>query len=167
MEKISTGKRSSAAGPKEHRWALFECGAGERGNSKTYEVRTVVFQFLESTRSGTPRDQWMKGESTPVWDHGTRGSSPFWLGEGRVPSENVATPELVAFGVGEPGFLQAGRGSAVGKPEQSTAPHKGLFKFFTVVETSSDCCNVAQGSSHSIGSRANQTNWLNTEPNLE
>ena len=43
-----------------------------------------------------------------------------WLGEGRVPSENVATPELVAFGVGEPGFLQAGRGSAVGKPEQST-----------------------------------------------
>jgi hypothetical protein len=34
VEKISTGKRSSAAGPKQHRWALFECGAGERGNSK-------------------------------------------------------------------------------------------------------------------------------------
>ena len=83
MEKINTGKSSSAAGPKEHSWT-----------SKTYEVRAVVF--------------------------GTRGSSPFWLGEGRVPSENVATPELVAFGVGEPGFLQAGRGSAVGKPEQST-----------------------------------------------
>ena len=33
-EKISTGKRSSAAGLKEHRWALFGCGAGERGNSK-------------------------------------------------------------------------------------------------------------------------------------
>ena len=90
------------------------------GIQKTYEVRAVVFQFLESTRSGTPRDPWMKGEPTPAWDHGTRGSSPFWLGEGRVPSENVATPELVAFGVGEPGFLPAGRGSAVGKPEQST-----------------------------------------------
>jgi len=35
MEKISTGKRSSAAGPKERRWTLFECGAGERRNSKT------------------------------------------------------------------------------------------------------------------------------------
>ena len=70
------------------------------GIQKTYEVRAVVFQFLESTRSGTPRDPWMKGEPTPAWDHGTRGSSPFWLGEGRVPSENVATPELVAFGVG-------------------------------------------------------------------
>ena len=121
MEKISTGKRSSAAGPKEHRWALFECGAGERGNSKkNYEVRAVVFQFLESTRSGTPRDPWMKGEPTPAWDHGTRGSSPFWLGEGRVPGENVATLEIVVFGVGEPGFLQAGRGSAVGKSAQST-----------------------------------------------
>ena len=120
MEKINTGKSSSAAGPKEHRWALFEGSAGERGNSKTYEVRAVVFQFLESTRSGTPRDPWMKGEPTPAWDYGTRGSSPFWLGEGRVPRGNVATPEIVVFGVGEPGFLQAGRGSAVGKHAQST-----------------------------------------------
>ena len=86
---------------------------------KNYEVRAVVFQFLESTRSGTPRDPWMKGEPTPAWDHGTRGSSPFWLGEGRVPGENVATLEIVVFGVGEPGFLQAGRGSAVGS---TTAP---------------------------------------------
>ena len=90
------------------------------GIQKTYEVRAVVFQFWESTRSRTPRDQWMKGEPTPVWDHGSRGSSPFWLGEGRVPSGNVATPEIVVFGVGEPGFLQAGRGSAVGKHAQST-----------------------------------------------
>ena len=113
---------------------------------KTYEVRSVVFQFLESTRSGTPRYPWMKGEPTPVWDHGTRGSSPFWLGEGRVPRGNMATPEAVVFGVGEPGFLQAGRGSAVGKTAQSTtAPPLRSFKFFTVVETSSDCCNMAQG----------------------
>ena len=118
MEKTNTGKSSSAAGPKERRWTLFECGAGER-EFKTYEVR-AIFQFLESTRSGTPRDQWLKGEPTPAWDHGTRGSSPFWLGEGRVPRGNVATPEIVVFGVGEPGFLQAGRGSAVGKTAQST-----------------------------------------------
>jgi len=57
VEKISTGKRSSAAGPKEHRWALFECSAVERWNSKTYEVRAVVFHFFgvnpkwNSTRS--------------------------------------------------------------------------------------------------------------------
>ena len=120
MEKINTGKSSSAAGHKEHRWALFEGSAGERWNSKTYEVRAVVFQFLESTRSGTPRDPWMKGEPIPAWDYGTRGSSPFWLGEGRVPRGNVAIPEAFVFGVGEPEFLQAGRGSAVGKHAQST-----------------------------------------------
>ena len=67
------------------------------GIQKTYEVRAVVFQFLESTRSGTPRGPWMKGEPTPAWDQGTRGSSPFWLGEGRVPSGNVATPEFVVL----------------------------------------------------------------------
>ena len=61
-----------------------------------------------------------RGNQHHLWDHGTRGSSPFWLGEGRVPGENVATPELVVFGVEEPGFLQAGRGSAVGKLAQST-----------------------------------------------
>jgi hypothetical protein len=34
---------------------LFDC-AGERKNSRTpYEVRDLVFQFLESTRRGTPR----------------------------------------------------------------------------------------------------------------
>ena len=129
MEKINTGKSSSAAGPKEHRWALFECGAGERGIQKTYEVRAVVFQFLESTRSGTPRDPWMKGEPTPAWDHGTRGSSP----GGRASSHrgNVATPETVVFGVGEPGFLQAGRGNAVGKHAQSTtAPPLRSFQNF-------------------------------------
>ena len=32
----------------------------------------------------------------------------------------MATPEIVVFGVGEPGFLQAGKGSAVGKHAQST-----------------------------------------------
>ena len=36
-----------------------------------------------------------EGGISTVWAYGTRGSSPFWLGEGRVPSENVATPELV------------------------------------------------------------------------
>ena len=167
MEKISTGKSSSAAGPKEHRWALFEGSAGERGNSKTYEVRAVVFQFLESTRSGTPRDTWMKGEPTPAWDHGTRGSSPFWLGEGRVPGGNVATPEIVVFGVGEPGFLQAGRGSAVWETytEYHCTPTKVFFKVFTVVETSSDCCNLAQAIQLAQGQ---STDWLKiTEPNLE
>ena len=101
------------------------------GIQKTYEVRAVVFQFLESTRSGTPRDPWMKGEPTPAWDHGTRGSSPFWLGEGRVPRGNVATPEAFVFGVGEPGFLQAGRGSAVWETctEYHCTPTKVFLSF--------------------------------------
>ena len=75
----------------------------------------------------------------------------------------MATPEIVVFGVGEPGFLQAGRGSAVGKHAQSTTapPLRSFLRIFTVVETSSDCCNLAQGSSHSIGSRPNSTDWLN------
>ena len=143
MEKISTGKRSSAAGPKEHRWALFECGAGERGNSKTYEVRTVVFQFLESTRSGTPRDQWMKGESTPVWDHGSRGSSPFWLGEGRVPSGSVAAPELVVLVLRNLDSCEQEGGVRLGKnsTEYHCTPTRTFSKVFTVLETSSDCCN--------------------------
>ena len=154
MEKISTGKSSSAAGPKEHRWALFECGAGERGNSKkTYEVRAVVFQFLESTRSGTPRDPWMKGEPTPAWDYGTRGSSPFWRGEGRVPRGNVATPEAFVFGVGEPGFLQAGRGSAVWETctEYHCTPTKVFLKFSQslrrppTVATMAQAIQLAQG----------------------
>ena len=55
------------------------------GIQKTYEVRAVVFQFLESTRSGTPRDPWMKGEPTPAWDHGTRGSSHSGWGKGEFP----------------------------------------------------------------------------------
>ena len=159
MEKISTGKRSSAAGPKEHRWALFECGAGERGNSKTYEVRTVVFQFLESTRSGTPRDQWMKGESKPVWDHGSRGS---W---GRASSQwKRGHPWTCCFGVEEPASRK-GECGWENSTEYRCTPTRTFLKVFTVVETSSDCCNY--GSSRSIGSRANQTNWLNTEPNLE
>ena len=101
------------------------------GIQKTYEVRAVVFQLLESTRSGTPRDPWMKGEPTPAWDYGTRGSSPFWLGEGRVPRGNVATPEAFVFGVGEPGFLQAGRGSAVWETctEYHCTPTKVFLKF--------------------------------------
>ena len=41
------------------------------------------------------------------------GSSSFWRGEGRVPGGNVATLELVVFGVGEPGFLQAGKGEVL------------------------------------------------------
>ena len=37
--------------------------------------------------------------------------------------------------------------NAVGKSAQSTTapPLRSFFKFFTVVETSSDCCNLAQG----------------------
>ena len=122
------------------------------GIQKTYEVRAVVFQFLESTRSGTPRDPWMKGEPTPAWDHGTRGSSPFWLGEGRVPGGNVATPEIVVFGVGEPGFLQAGRGSAVGKHAQSTTatPLRSFLKFSQSLRRPPTVATMAQGS------RANQ-----------
>ena len=95
----------------------------------------------------------MKGEPTPAWDHGTRGSSPFWLGEGRVPSENVATPELVAFGVGEPGFLQAGRGSAVGKPEQSTTAPP--LRSFLVFHSRWDVLRLLQ-----CGSRLKPFNWL-------
>ena len=105
------GKRSLAAGGKDqYREKLISCWTQRtplgalrvtalvrEGIQKTYEVRAVVFQFLESTRSGTPRDPWMKGEPTPAWDHGTRGSSPFWLGEGRVPGGNVATPEACCF----------------------------------------------------------------------
>ena len=105
------GKRSFAAGGKDqYREKLISCWTQRtplgalssaalvrEGIQKTYEVRAVVFQFLESTRSGTPREPWMKGEPTPAWDHGSRGSSPFWLGEGRVPSGNVATPELVVL----------------------------------------------------------------------
>ena len=73
----------------------------------------------------------MKGEPTPAWDYGTRGSSPFWLGEGRVPRGNVATPEAFVFGVGEPGFLQAGRGSAVWETctEYHCTPTKVFLKF--------------------------------------
>ena len=159
-------KRSLAAGGKDqYREKLISCwtqrtplGAlrGQRWwerEFKTYEVRAVVFQFLESTRSGTPRDPWMKGEPTPAWDYGTRGSSPFWLGEGRVPRGNVATPEAFVFGVGEPGFLQAGRGSAVWETctEYHCTPTMVFLKF-----------------SQSLRRPPTVATWLKiTEPNLE
>ena len=113
-KRSTQGKAHQLLDPKNTVGRSSSAALVREGIQKTYEVRAVVFQFLESTRSGTPCDPWMKGEPTSAWDHGTRGSSPFWLGEGRVPSENVATPELVAFGVGEPGFLQAGRGVRLG-----------------------------------------------------
>ena len=94
----------------------------------------------------------MKGEPTPAWDYGTRGSSPFWLGEGRVPRGNVATPEAFVFGVGEPGFLQAGRGSAVWETctEYHCTPTKVFLKF-----------------SQSLRRPPTVATWLKiTEPNL-
>ena len=88
---IGTGKRSSAAGPKGRCWTLFSCGAGERVNSKfPYEVRDVVFQFLESTRSGTPRKVDEGGIST-VWAKAHEGLRPSGWGKGEFP-EKVATP---------------------------------------------------------------------------
>lgn len=95
----------------------------------------------------------MKGEPTPAWDYGTRGSSPFWLGEGRVPRGNVATPEAFVFGVGEPGFLQAGRGSAVWETctEYHCTPTKVFLKFSQslrrppTVATMAQAIQLAQG----------------------
>ena len=79
----------------------------------------MCLKFLESTRRGTPRERDEGGINTDR-DLGARGSSPFWLGEGQVPRGDVATPITCCLGVHEPGFLQAGRGSAVGKIAQST-----------------------------------------------
>ena len=96
----------------------------------------------------------MKGEPTPAWDYGTRGSSPFWLGEGRVPRGNVATPEAFVFGVGEPGFLQAGRGSAVGKHAQCTAatPLRSFLKFSQ---------SLRRPPTVAIWLKGQSTDWLN------
>ena len=52
--------------------------------------------------------------------------------------------------------------------EYHCTPTKDLFKSFSQsLRRPPTVATVAQGSSHSIGSRANQTNWLNTEPNFE
>ena len=133
--------------------------AAERKEKLTFctcQDRFVKCKSLDFSRSGTPRENRLKGEPTPAWDHGARGSSSFWQGEGRVPGENVAALELVAFSVGEPEFLQAGRGSADGKLAQSTtAPTKVFFKFSQSLRRPPTAgCNF--GSSHSIGSSANQ-----------
>ena len=45
VEKISTGKRSSAARPKERRWALLGRGAGERGNSQKKPTKIGLYFF--------------------------------------------------------------------------------------------------------------------------
>ena len=76
----------------------------------------------------------------------------------------MATPETVVFGVGEPGFLQAGRGSAVWETctEYHCTPTKVFLKFSQSLRRPPTVATLAQGS------RANQTNWLKiTEPNLE
>ena len=100
----------------------------------------------------------MKGEPTPAWDHGTRGSSPFWLGEGRVPSENVATLELVVFGDWGT-WIPASRKGECGweaSTEYHCTPTKVFLKFSQSLRRPPTVATMAQGSSHSIGSRADQ-----------
>ena len=176
-------KRSIAAGGKDqHREKIISCwtqrtplGAlrvrrwWERAfKKKSYEVRAVVFQFLESTRSGTPRDPWMKGEPTPAWDHGTRGFA--LLAGGRASSRRKrGHPWNCCFWCWGT-WIPASRKGECGWEtctEYHCTPTKVFLRIFTVVETSSDCCNLAQGSSHSIGSRPINRLAQFTEPNLE
>ena len=124
MEKVNrAGIRST--GPRKSTCIGGALAAAERKEKLTFCTCQDLWNF---SRSGTPRENRLKAEPTPAWDHRARGSSSFWQGEGRVPGRNVAALELVVFGVGEPGFLQAGRESADGKLAQSTtAPTKVFF----------------------------------------
>ena len=123
----STRKTSSAAGPKERRWTLFDRGAGERRNSKP--LRSWGYRF--SIFWSPPEEELhAKGMKRGI---NTNGMLAFALlaGEGRVPSENVPNPRTCCLGVGEPGFLQAGGGNAVRKNAQSTTapPMRPCLKF--------------------------------------
>ena len=102
----------------------------------------------------------MKGESTPVWDHGSRGSSPFWLGEGRVPSGNVAAPELVVLVLRNLDSCEQEGGVRLGKQHRVPLhPPRTFLKLFTVVETSSDCCNIGSRANQLTGSRSPSPIW--------
>ena len=100
----------------------------------------------------------MKGEPTPAWDHGTRGSSPFWLGEGRVPSENVATLELVVFGDWGT-WIPASRKGECGweaSTEYHCTPTKVFLKFSQSLRRPPTVANY--------GSRLKPFNWLKGRP---
>ena len=63
--------------------------------------------------------EWMKGESAPMGFWRTRVFA--LLAGGRASSQRKrGHPTTCCLGAEEPGFLQAGRGSAVGKLAQST-----------------------------------------------
>ena len=80
------------------------------------------------------------------------GLRPSGWGKGEFPEETWPPLKLLFLVLGEPGFLQAGRGSAVGKHAQSTTatPLRSFFKFSQSLRRPPTVATMAQGS------RANQ-----------